>query len=1601
MQGVSQQVILSHLQSVVNMREMSPVVRKLYKGDTSVGRSLRAFIDRVDDLTRDIRSRTVDDITSELNDVHQKLRELRSTLKPEKYKSHAEYAGAIADLETQVAASISTIRAAQDVDGAVQVEDYTKADEFITELYRAATKIDAESYGAGRGLSSAMIAGTLSALGDVAPAIAESIRKSFLRAQAGLPGGTVFVGDLAADAQAYTALMPRILVHMVPQAITGAKGKEVVSVLQKDPFVMAAAVSGRFEEVVSALISYGVIADTLNDRGTYYSALELAHKWASDDAKRIVNKVKFKKHKTWYTYGVYNWDYDVITLGLETLARRPDSGGYLAGVVNTWMHEYLHRTFALAARKDAKYHEKLVNMVNTLRSKPNKTEFEGKIVATADAMLEQYRENYGKQRYAEGTTDWLDEYAAQLLSAMFRVASKDLGLDATAQDPETLQKNYERVVAYIDSQIKGSKQLLADINRSIKATEKVLDKETELSLRDFFALSLAFAEQVDPVPAPTDELSKAQALINDVVAESMSASAPSLAQAVYDDAYTGKAAVDQLVEKMRDGRSALRPFVSWMKNTFAFTSTLIRSANNYLRGLPSKYAEYMNQITTRRAELLHEVDQLALEASVATQEELDAINQLLYDLQFANAPDDNNDLPAVAKWPFVPEWLPEEQLAKTTVDPALAERFSQLPVREEFNAQEFVKKVLRASYESHQGRINAIRNINQQALDRLLSEELITPQDAKVRIDAAEERYAQLEDRLRFPYMPLKRWGDYIVVGRSRELAELENKAAAFRRMIQDAYVRRRDIVVRMRNGELTEAEAENLLRETKYEIDAIQKRVAPIEDAIDNLKRKGNHYYVAFFETQSEAEAAREKLSADFENVLLTKRVEAGKLFERANTSSIMSAAVGLLKEELKDLDPQLQETVGSALDELVGKVEMEFGLLSPLEAQLKNRKYIAGADTNMLRAFVENMRQNASAQAHFENGGRAEFTLVSMAKLIRSGGLNSMPLDVRLNVIDTFNELLRRHALISTELTTESAVRRFSRRLLALNSMWMLLTSPIYLVQTLAQNAMMAHPYMAARFGYKEAAEALKEAHADMMAYRKDLKRQENLGEVIGMFEGALFDPALIKDKKERELIETLTNLGILDLGLNTDYGYIDGGTIPDSSDNPFATFGNKGLQKTKAVHDRVRHISRVFEIHARGAAALANYRLAYKNVTKRQIVSYQQRYKKETGSLISAEDARHQIAMDMTKEMINLTHGDYSAVNAPRMFNALQGVGNVILQYRKFMLIQITQFATAAHQALKGLTAEEREVGRREVMYIVANALALAGVHGLPAWSTLMFISSLFGGAGGPDDEMEKKLHMWLGGGDFADLIVYGLPTLLDVNLSDSIGWGQMLSIAPYARFELSQEGFNDYLIALLGPSATLMGRFAQGIGMIGDSMQAGLTNVDKLELLQGTAQLMPRGLRDVINAYIAYTEGVHTFKGTLVVPKEEISVVDAMQIAFGSQPQSVKKQRENYYFMQALQQHFSDMEAAYVRHIERAVKAGEDPRPFLEEFKALQEQKREWGLRPRPYKSLSASVRRRMKMQATRLFGLPVTRSNVGLLRKLYANENALIDQETGM
>lgn len=687
-------------------------------------------------------------------------------------------------------------------------------------------------------------------------------------------------------------------------------------------------------------------------------------------------------------------------------------------------------------------------------------------------------------------------------------------------------------------------------------------------------------------------------------------------------------------------------------------------------------------------------------------------------------------------------------------------------------------------------------------------------------------------------------------------------------------------------------------------------------------LNKEGNkpeNYLVSFHDTLGAAKWAAKQLESQYASTVGAPKQAYAKGMSEAPWSALRRLKL-MVNEHYRDA-PEDQKKALQHINNMLK--DLYLSQLSEAAARKHDlkRRDIEGASDDMLRAFASKGKADAHFMSALQHTGKVQDALNEMRNEAHGTDETRAGRADRTNV---FNEILGRYAGSMDYRPTP-----VQDKLLMLNSVWQLLLRPAYYLQNATQTWAMSLPILAGRHGnYFKAAGAVSDAYSDLAdGFGKD-------SAVKGFISGEFDIDAMPIKADEKAALKKLLELGILDIGLQRELGY-------------FESRGGLSQPAVDATH-KLSTLVKSVETANRVTAALAAYRLA-------------------GGGTKGLEEAKY---------IVRTTHGDYSGFNAPSLYNKLP---KLVVQFRKFQIIQLSIFARLVNQSFKGETKEVRAAAKASFTYMMGHYFVMAGALGMPAMSTIgMVMAAAFGDDEEPED-FELMARRAIGDEDIADILLKGAPTLAGMDLSGMLGAGNVTSILPFTDVKLdSKKGYAETMLGLLGPALGATGpKIAEGIGY----MQRG-------DLYRGFERVLPNGLTNALKAYREATQGASNKLGDMTLSPEEISLWDTFLTSMSIRSQTTAKAQfltsqkiefENFY-----KERTAEIRQRYVRAWEDG--DGDTMADMRTEWQDVQMSKARNGFAKQPLSDLTRAPREQQKRERNTQEGVQFNRNSRGFVRQ---------------
>lgn len=588
--------------------------------------------------------------------------------------------------------------------------------------------------------------------------------------------------------------------------------------------------------------------------------------------------------------------------------------------------------------------------------------------------------------------------------------------------------------------------------------------------------------------------------------------------------------------------------------------------------------------------------------------------------------------------------------------------------------------------------------------------------------------------------------------------------------------------------------------------------------------------------------------------------------------------------------------------------------------------RRGIAG-DIDMIRSLEAQGKADANFLGTVKYGDEMLQSINDMRREMRDGSSTE-----RRERAEALNEIIARH-LQSMEYKDTPLVDKIK----LIPSMWFLAMSPSYYIQNALQPWMLSLPVMAAKHDYSPTAKALVDAYANLGPSFK-------AATALKQFD---FDTMLGADNKsmtagEKQMIRTLLDSGRIDIGMLTELG-----GLKLESDTRAKRAWNKVDLALRGAMLKMEAVNRI-------STALAAYRLE-----------------------MAAKGGSHETATTYADRIIQETHGDYSARNAPRAFNTAWG--KIGLQFKKYQLIQLTLLAKMMRNSIGNGTREEKILARKALAFMLGQAVVVGGGRALPIPFAVAYVfGKMFDDDN--DEPPEYVLRKMIGDQDIADLLINGPLSFAGVNGSALGGFDKAVSVMPFVDIDLTKrEGVMEAGFALMtGPLGGWSLRMADGL--------SATVNGD---YYKGLGMLLPKGPGSLVKAYDQLASGIYQRDGDVTMSVDEITAWQAFQTGIGFTPQAQLDRafRQNAKF--AIDTSMTSQSASIKKQYTEAVRNGESTADAMAAWLKYQANRVNMGYARQPMSDLTKSAQKQQKREADTVGNVQYGKGSEKFVRDLAA------------
>ena len=553
---------------------------------------------------------------------------------------------------------------------------------------------------------------------------------------------------------------------------------------------------------------------------------------------------------------------------------------------------------------------------------------------------------------------------------------------------------------------------------------------------------------------------------------------------------------------------------------------------------------------------------------------------------------------------------------------------------------------------------------------------------------------------------------------------------------------------------------------------------------------------------------------------------------------------------------DKATQTLLRTAFKDMLNKMYAEsLEETSARQGQQKRQgKGIAGFEQDMLSSFASNGRSEASIISNMRYGQEIAVALGALRKEAET--MDDETNDQDASMMKVYNMMAYHYNSMLNK-----KAKPFTDGIASTVTAWFLTTSVSYHLQNATQTIAVAVPIIAADFGnYTDTMKELTKGYAvahDMISYDKKIP-------FIGSKE-ATWTVNIDLSKAPPELRDLLTNLDqkeILDLGIEQDLAETN------AAETGFKTVDTV-LKASGSMSHKLYQVPRGVEGYNRIATAVMAYNMAVKNPKVMKILKTN--------------------PIDYATKKVQDTQGDFTADGAPAAFKWIMEnvpAGKLVIQYKKFPLLMAMNYIRSFNMIMAGSSMQERVIGLRALRNLLGHTAVLSGLRGLPLVANGLMVTSMYLTLFGDDEDklepnqtegaLERKIDsMFPDNPEFAKMLYRGVgPSWLGVDLSMKLSHGSVFQLMPFTDFELSESGFKDLGVGFFGASGSAALNLFKGGKFITEG-----------NYYRGIETMMPKGIKDPMEAWRFMTEGYTTNAGTTRVPPGDFKTMELVYKALG--------------------------------------------------------------------------------------------------------------------
>lgn len=348
----------------------------------------------------------------------------------------------------------------------------------------------------------------------------------------------------------------------------------------------------------------------------------------------------------------------------------------------------------------------------------------------------------------------------------------------------------------------------------------------------------------------------------------------------------------------------------------------------------------------------------------------------------------------------------------------------------------------------------------------------------------------------------------------------------------------------------------------------------------------------------------------------------------------------------------------------------------------------------------------------------------------------------------------------------------------------------------------------------------------------------------------------------------------------------------------------------------------------------------------------------------------------AVENAIHTVNESLFDYSTWNTPRILKSAPA--RIVTQFMKFPLFVSLYLARNARIIFKPMDGETRTGAAKALFGTLGLTGVLAGVSGLPMFSTLMGIAQGLRNLMEDDDEEvvleEENLMRWFRNVWLPE--TFGETTVMGMNLAELIDSGVLNAATGYdfaSGISLNNMWFRDAPEASSWKDAyasTIMSLLGPGVGL-GESWWTAIDDINKGDMLKGFEKLIPALFRGTLTAARYKTEGAMDAALRPIKEADEFTNAQLLMQAMGFKTTGLAKVMEDNFAIRQMQQKILQKRTSLISNLDRAATMDREA-----DFEKVMDQIDEYNAKyPSPdlridYEDIKRAMERRRKaMQMT--------------------------------